>query len=142
LKADPVGLLAGVNLFSYVLNNPIRHLDPFGLYCKIEQGETVAGGDPVGWRYEKEDIGYWDAVSQKLAWELLTARLRLPPIISPTFSYILRHTTYATYYLYVKYWEVCYDDCGNEISRDALEPGRIDRTVELIHKQWDERKYL
>jgi len=143
ITADPIRFQGGINFYTYCLNNPIKHLDPFGLDCKIVYGEPVPGGGPIAWRYEKEKIGYWEAVAQRVAWELLVSRLTKLPIITPTFSYILRHTTYATYYLYVQYWEVCYDDCtGEEISRDPLEPCKIDRTIEIIHEQRDERKYL
>ena len=153
LTPDPIGL-AGMdsNLYGYVLNNPINLIDPYGLYCKIEFSEPVSGGDPIAWRYENEKIGYWNAVAQRLAWELLVAKFTgiakkagvpLPPMVTPSFEYILLNTTYAKYYLYVHYWEVCYDDCtGEETSRKALKPGRIDRTTEIIEDQKSERKFL
>jgi RHS repeat-associated protein len=31
LTADPIGLIRGINLYPYVLNNPIMFIDPFGL---------------------------------------------------------------------------------------------------------------
>jgi RHS repeat-associated protein len=40
---DPIGLRGGINLFSYVLNNPINHKDYFGLEC-----EDCPGGEWEG----------------------------------------------------------------------------------------------
>ena len=38
LRADPIGLPGGVNLFSYVLNNPIKYTDSLGLEVPLEDG--------------------------------------------------------------------------------------------------------
>jgi RHS repeat-associated protein len=32
LQKDPIGLRGGLNVFSYVGNNPLKYIDPFGLY--------------------------------------------------------------------------------------------------------------
>jgi len=53
LKADPIGFGGGINLFTYVLNNPIRGIDPFGL---AGFGLEAGGGLGVG--------GYKDSKSK------------------------------------------------------------------------------
>ncbi|MDY6827690.1 MAG: RHS repeat-associated core domain-containing protein, partial [Bacillota bacterium] len=78
LRPDPIGLAGGIHLFSYVSNNPVINIDPLGLFCKIIWGDSVPGGKPLRQWETQEKIGYWDAVSQKLAVTLLLSRSKLP----------------------------------------------------------------
>ncbi len=36
ITSDPIGLRGGLNAFAYIRNNPLRYIDPFGLYPKCE----------------------------------------------------------------------------------------------------------
>ena len=53
IQADPIGLRGGLNIFSYVLNNPFKFIDPYGLekscygpigYSAIGPGQAVGIG--------------------------------------------------------------------------------------------------
>jgi RHS repeat-associated protein len=42
INADPIGLLGGINVYAYVLNNPINSVDLFGLdSCKLEYDDSL-----------------------------------------------------------------------------------------------------
>lgn len=43
ISEDPIGLAGGINSYTYVLNNPLRYIDPLGLET------TVYVWQPVGW---------------------------------------------------------------------------------------------
>jgi RHS repeat-associated protein len=61
ISRDPIGLLGGINTYSYVKNDPLANLDPFGnKYWAVgfQAGAALGGGaeigigvviDPVGW---------------------------------------------------------------------------------------------
>ncbi|MFC1591885.1 RHS repeat-associated core domain-containing protein [Thermodesulfobacteriota bacterium] len=42
LRADPIGLDGGINLFSYIANNPLGYADPYGLYVVCVGGGAYA----------------------------------------------------------------------------------------------------
>jgi len=58
ISRDPIAEEGGINLYGYVLNNPIRLIDPLGLSWQV----SIAGGDILG---ASLNIGY-DSCEHKI----------------------------------------------------------------------------
>ena len=56
LNADPAGLAGGLNLYTYVGNNPVSGIDPLGLFDIFGFG-SVTGATPGPYRAAAEAVG-------------------------------------------------------------------------------------
>ncbi len=150
LRADPIGLAGGINLFVYSYNNPTNLIDPYGLFCRIE---GVAGiGPQVGdtW-FESQKVGYGAAFLKRIAWELFKLRYvkNMPPIPdkienkSPIFRYRVRYTEYERRLIITNEFYVCYDDCsGEQTSREPIGPSNFGKMQVNIVGAYEVDKYI
>jgi RHS repeat-associated protein len=51
LQTDPIGYAAGLNLYTYCKNNPIKWADPFGLKISV-QGDQIAAAQAASYLWE------------------------------------------------------------------------------------------
>lgn len=139
-QADPIGLDAGVNLYSYVGNGPLNNTDPLGLKCvkswKADWETWESPFDTVKKDYlciappDLPDIPlpYFPGEKPKKKFP------KIPACLAKVWKWKM---TYQKYVLIPYYREICYDDCsGKEISDTGWQSvGAKQIETVLINKQ-------
>ncbi len=149
IKPDPIGLNGGINLFGYANSNPINNFDFYGLKdCKIiginGLGEAIGNS-----QIDEEKIGYYKALGRKSIYEIGSKFTKyFPPIPDEAISHIdffkyrVRYTVHEARLVIIKDFYVCYDKCGNEISREYIGNSNFGKKVQSIIKSFEVDKYI
>jgi RHS repeat-associated protein len=108
LKPDPIGLIAGVNLYTYVHNRPLILIDPQGLAEKC-----------VKWRTEKGD---WEETSSKEEWEFRGAHILLPGVSGACqWAKFRKGTKKRKIIKWLRCWDTCTKEKYNKIDKSYYE---------------------
>ena len=65
ITADPIGFKGGINFFSYVGNNTLKRIDPYGLWCGSGISEWLVPDQPEGYDFSMCCKGHDDCYDGK-----------------------------------------------------------------------------
>ena len=62
IESDPVGLAGGLSTYAYVDSNPMRHIDPLGLFNPAKGASAVGNGAVAAWS-AAQGVAKWTAAA-------------------------------------------------------------------------------